>query len=429
MGRESFVRRLGTVLALTLVGLTALCVLRASATSQWSKRTGMDCVDCHSVFPRLNATGAKFLEDGYVLLSAHGAEAKEGESKAEAAEEGGLYLPNVNHLLGFRLNMTPLMLETNSLAVDSLGDRRSQFTIGNPVWVQFFVAGPIQKNISFFSELEYAQSAFKFNWFYFNFTRLAGTPGLNFQVGNISPLEFASMPNRLPQLPAIKGEAFLIKSANGKGDDALDMSSARPGVQYFGHVPALLVYAGVSPGKAARDNNQFVHGWGGLVLRAPEGTLGSLEGSNATIHYYTGTDTKGTGSAAGQRTDAFWRLSPQVNLRWTDKLDVQAAYVLAHDDNWGLVANPTEGFDFQGVAVEAGYMPRPEWHLGLHYDQYQSDNEVAGKPVLDFQRIVPALTYVFNQNFRATVYLEHDLLDRPAGTKVERVYLNLRTMF
>ena len=429
MGREGFVRRLIAVVALAAAGLAALCVLQAGATSQWSKRTGMDCVDCHSIFPRLNATGAKFLEDGYVMLSAHGAEAKEGEAKTEELEEGGLYLANVNHLLGFRLNMTPFQMETHSLAVDSLGEKRTRFTMGNPVWVQFFVAGPIQKNLSFFSELEYAQSAFKFNWFYFNFTRIAGSSGLNFQVGNISPLEFASMPNRLPQLPAIKGEAFLVKSANGKGDDAMDMSSARPGIQYFGHVPAMLVYAGVSPGKSATDNNQFVHGWGGVVARAPEGTLGSFEGSTATLHYYTGTDTKGTGSAAGQKTDPFWRFTPQVNVRWNDQIDVQAAYVLGHDDNWGLVASPTGGFDFHGVAVEAGYMPKPEWHFGLHYDQYRSDNEIAGKPVLDFNRIVPAITYILNQNFRATVYIEHDLLDRPAGTKVEKAYLNLRTMF
>jgi hypothetical protein len=425
MGRESARWKPQVALALVTIPLLAVLASPASATSQWSKRTGMDCVDCHNIFPRLNATGARFLEDGYVMQAAHGEQTK---SEAEG-EAGELYLPNVNHLLGFRLNLTPVMLETNSLAVDSLGDRRSQLTLGNPVWIQLFVAGPIQKNLSFFSELEYAQSAFKFNWFYFNFTRVAGTSGVNFQVGNISPLEFASMPNRLPQLPAIKGEAFLIRSAGGKGEDALDMSSARPGIQYFGHVPALLVYAGASPGKSARDNNQFLHGWGGLVARAPEGALGAFEGSTATLHYYTGTDTKGTGSAAGQRTDRFWRLSPQVNLRWSERVDIQAAYIQGHDDNWSLVANPTEEFDFKGVAVEAGYMPKPEWHFALHYDQYRSDNEVSGKPVLDFNRIVPAVTYVFNQSFRTSLYYEHDLLDKPAGQKVNRVYVNFRTMF
>ena len=32
-------------------------------------------------------------------------------------------------------------------------------------------------------------------------------------------------------------------------------------------------------------------------------------------------------------------------------------------------------------AIEAGIMPRPEWHLGIHYDNFESDREVAGKPV------------------------------------------------
>ncbi len=422
-------RGAGASIAAALLSIAWLWPAPAEGTSQWSRRTGSDCSRCHTIFPRLNSFGEQFLRDGYQSYPSH----KQGAEGAEAEEEedGGLSLSKVDHLLGFRVNITPIQLETNSIRPDSLGDLHPKWTLGNPNWIQFFVAGPVQKNISFFSELEFISSAFKFNWFYFNLTRLARTRALNLQVGNLSPLEFASYPNRLPQLPAIKGEVMLVKSSNGSGEASVDMSSVRPGVQYFGHNDWALAYAGVSPGPKPTQVNQFLNGWAGLVLKVPEGKGGGFEGSTATIHYYSGTDTKNTGpSSVKQITNHFTRLSPQVNIRYDERLDVQAAYVSAKETNRNLVASPTEDFDYAGVAIEAGYMPTTTWHFGLHFDDYDSDNEVAGKPVIEFQRIVPAVTYLLNENIRGSIYWEHNLLDpAPGAKKVEKVYFNVRTMF
>ena len=76
-------------------------------------------------------------------------------------------------------------------------------------------------------------------------------------------------------------------------------------------------------------------------------------------------------------------------------------------------------------------MPSDIWHLGLHYDNYSSDDKViaTGKPVLDYQRIVPAVTYIVNQNLRFTVYYEKDLTDKDESLKVDKAYLNIRVMF
>ncbi|MBI4552035.1 MAG: hypothetical protein HY710_07215, partial [Candidatus Latescibacteria bacterium] len=394
------------------------------------------CNSCHSVFPRLNQSGEDYLRNGYQLASSRrkaapsvsGREqAVEGES--ENGNSKGVFIESVNNLFGFRLNMTPVMMETHSLQKKAPpADKDTRLTVGSPLWIQMFVAGSIYRDISFFSELEYAQSAFKFNWFYFNFTNVADSRGLNFQVGNISPLEFASYPNRLPQLPNIKGEVMLIKSSNGAGEESIDMSSARPGVQYYGRNDWALVYAGMSPGTKATDVNQFPQYWTGLVLRATD-VAGDFEGTTATVHYYMGTDTKGTGTAT-QIENKFTRISPQVNIRYYDQVDVQAAYVFGKDKNRGLVTTPATEFKYKGVALEGGYMPRRMVHLGLHYDKYSSDNKLAsGKPVIEYHRIVPAVTYVINQNFRASVYYEKNLLDIPSAQKVDKLYLNLRTMF
>jgi hypothetical protein len=223
------------------------------------------------------------------------------------------------------------------------------------------------------------------------------------------------------------------------------MSSGRPGIQYYGHNNWGLLYLGATPGSKAVDVNQFLHFWGGLVFKLPANTIKGFDGSTATIHYYGGTDTKGTGTTPGpQIENKFTRISPQINIRFKEKLDLQAAYVMGTDENVALVANPAEDYKYNGVGFEGGYMASPKWHIGLHFDSYKSDAEIgsgnpgAGDPVVKFSRVVPAITYVINQNIRFTAYLEKDLLkDRdPSGNyigdaakTVDKIYINMRTMF
>jgi hypothetical protein len=414
------------IVSLPLFVLFIATAQPAGATSQWSRKTGMTCNACHSVFPRLNSYGDEYLRNGYQLAS----------PREQTRQEGEIFLENVENLLGFRINYTPIQLETHSFLEDSGQAKSTRLTLGSPVWIQFFVAGSIFDDISFFSELEYTKSAFKFNWFYFNFTNIAQSSALNFQVGNISPVEFASYPDRLPQLPNIKGEVFHVRPSSGKGENSTKIRDAHPGIQYFGRHEWALWYAGISPGVAATQVSQFNEYWGGLVLKMPDTGVPELEGSTVTIHVHTGTDTKYTGQEPSgpqmpQVENGWTRIVPSINLRYDEKLDIQAAYLIAHDDNWGLTAtNPME-LSFSGVAVEAGYMPTPLWHLGLHYDFYESDETDAttGDPILQFQRIVPAITYVLNQNFRFTVYYEKDLTDIiPSDQKVDRILLNCRVM-
>lgn len=421
-----------TMLTLVLAAATVLSLPQVGlATSQWSRETGMPCVTCHTVFPRLNAVGEDYLRNGYQMMAAHDQEANKEEA----------FLKRVSDLFGFRVNITPVQLETNAFQEDSAKAKETRVTLGNPIWLQMFVAGSVYRDVSFFSELEHSSGSFKFNWFYWNFTNLGKTRALNGQVGNISPLEFASYPNRLPQFPALKSEVMLKKSSDGKGEESIDMSSARPGLQYYGYSDWVLAYAGISPGTKATDVNQYLHYWAGLVFRLPENTIRGFEGSSATLHVYSGTDTKFTGFTGSstvtvdtvQQKNEFIRLSPQINIRYLGKLDIQAAYVSAKDDNWTLSTTPVE-WKYAGLAVEAGYMPNPRWQLGLHYDYYSSDSvftsgNYAGDPIWQYQRIVPGVGYVINQNIRFNVYYEKDLSDE-RGTKLsDKLYLNMRSMF
>lgn len=423
----SYYNRFTVVLSLLIFALLFSNVSLYS-TSQWSRKTGMNCFTCHSVFPRLNSFGEKFLKDGYQLES----EYKKDFKKAYPIDAGGTLLDEISNLFGFRLNMTPIQYEANSLQTDSV-TAKGKLTLGSPIWLQTFVAGSIYKDISFFGEFEFQSASFKFNWFYFNFTNLLGTSWLNFQVGNVSPQEFCSYPDRLPQLPALKGQIFKVVSSNKSGDNSIDMSSGKPGITYYGHNDFFTIYAGVTPGKSVSQISDNLYMYGGIVLAMPESISKDFAGSTLTFHYLGGTDTKGF-STGNPIENKITRISPQVNIRWNNSLDIQAAYVIAKDDNWFMAANK-QSLSFNGLAVDAGYLVNEDWHIAVHYDNYSSE-KIGNVKILDYQRIVPAITYIINGNFRLTLYFEYDMTkDKPnpitkeLNKNIQKLYLNIRTMF
>lgn len=423
-----------------IVLLLAVVIYQNSySTSQWSRKFNMSCSSCHLVFPRLNSFGDEFLKNGYQLESTY----KKNWEDGYAIDAGGVKLSNVDDIFGFRLNITPFKLETNSFQKDSGSAKENKITLANTDWIQFFVAGSIYKDVSFFTELEHTTSGFKTAWFYFNLTNILDSKLINFQIGRITPLEWASFPNRLPQLPAIKSEAMLIKSSDGKGDQSLDLSSVRPGVMYYGRTDDFTLYAGLTPGTEPANKDQFIDYWAGVVYKLPESISSEFGGSTVTLHYYSGTDTKNTGITSPdvkQIENNYTRISPQVNIRWNNKLDLQAAYILGTDANRSFLTSGYKDFNFTGIGVQAGYLMNEKIHLAMHFDQYESEDLITSgynkdKPVFEFMRVVPVATYIINENIRVSAYYEKNLTaDRfdTAGKKIDLVdkfYLNTRIMF
>jgi len=398
----------------------------ALATSQWAKKFNLSCQTCHTVFPRLNSYGEQFLRNGYQLESTY----KSNPDDQYSINADGVFLNNLSNLFGVRINFTPFLLETNSFQKDATSSKTSKITFSNPNWIQTFAAGSLFKDVSFFTEMQYNESSFHFSWYYLNFTNIGGTSAFNIQVGSLSPMQFTSYPNRLRMFAAIKNMSMDIKSSNGLGESSVNMSSARKGIQYYGYGDVFTVYAGISPGSKAASIGQTLGYWGGITLRMPSTSSRDFEGSTLTLHYYGGTDTKNTGATSvRQLENKYTRFSPQVTIRYNDKLDLQAAYVIAKDDNWYLVASPTSDFNYEGIGIAARYMIDDKWSCGIQYDKYDSDNQIAGVKVLDYNRLTPALTYILNGNMSVTAYYEANLLDLPTDTKVNKFYINLRAMF
>jgi hypothetical protein len=442
---------------LTNPGLLIGCLLvawpwDAGAVSQFTRKYNEPCSTCHNVFPRLNYYGERFLRNGYQKP-----DSEEGDGDKTGKKKVGdeLVIGKLEDWVGVRLNVTPFKAVTNTNTVN--GAKTTQYTVGNPDWMQLFVAGTIFKDVSIFIENEFASGSFKFNWYYLTFANLAGDLA-NIQVGNISPLLFASFPNRLPLHPALKNTAYQVRGSflapgGGKATTsagAIDTSSARPGAQYYGERGPVIWWAGLSPGSAGTDKDQFLNYWVGTRFEIIEDWESALEGSSVSLHYQTGTDTNA--DANPQARNDYFRVSPSLNLR-VGGFDLQAGYVYGEDENVKLAATGAElAARFDGFTAVAAYVGDSKWIPALQWDVTNLANAApvgafakpatpanpasgspgaAGAGITEVNKLTPTLTYLMRENLRITAYAGFDLLkDQPGHTEEQHEFIiNIRTMF
>ena len=156
-----------------------------------------------------------------------------------------------------------------------------------------------------------------------------------------------------------------------------------------------------------------------------------MEGSSATIWFYNGTDATNTGTGP-QITNAFTRISPQFNLRM-DNWDIQAAYVMASEDNWTLT-DPKGKLDYSGFTVVGSYL-MGKWYPTIMLDNITSDDN----PGMEVMKFIPALSYLWKENVRFGLYGQFDLreeveaadatAEKPAYTPKNDIQFNIRVMF
>lgn len=388
----------------------------ALAVSQWSRKYEVACTTCHTAFPRLNYYGEQFMLNGFQLPD----DDPDGDIAGKEELNEDTFIDKAGHWFGARLNLTPLQLKTDKITVD--GVEENQLGIGKTNWVQFFVAGSIFKNVSIFIEQEFKGHDFHFSWYHMGFHNLGGTSLLNFQVGNLSPLDFASMSNRLRIMAPVKADMFGVAGTGGvDAADNLSVSGYRPGIQYYGYKGPVVLWAGISPGKDASDINTDKHYWGGLKLQVTSEDS-AIQGSSASIWYYDASDGSEDPSVLNVTND-YSRLSLQGNLR-VGTFDLQAAYLDGSDDNWDL-SDPGLPVDWDGIALVASYVAG-KWFPAVAYDKVSSDDMLS----LEKQITTLSLAYHPRENWRLGLYARIDMeSDSDYHNKSHDIFFNIRTMF
>lgn len=429
--RQTSIIRTLAVATPMLAAAVLLSPEHSLATASWSAKYKVNCQTCHTpAFARLNLDGEKFLWNGYQNPDADEAD---GNTVGKQALGDNLSIDrNVRNWLMARLSINPIQAVTNGQVIDGK-DTVAKVTVGATPWVQLFVAGSIAKNISIYIENEFEANEYIMNWYYMNFTNLFGTKWANLQVGRISPVLFMPLPDRLPMMPAIGGPGVMrVKSSNGKGDASVDLRSARHGVQYYGYNGPIMVFAGASAGaKASYAGYPTDLGyWAGARLFVPESKdaqsfLGKLEGTSIGFEYMSGTDIKGTNT----KTENSWqRYMPGVNIRYADKIDIQASYVIGVEDNFALdtASAAKKELDLQGARIFASYYATDKWALQGSYDHYWTKNSLIAE---ERRMYFPVVTYFPRENIRISAYPGWDLRDVADNVKKYEFLTNIRVGF
>ena len=389
-----------TLVCLTALAVSFIWVGDASATSQASRRTGLDCSTCHNGFPRLNSFGEAYMRAGYtipdLMTSSDNADGTKSPKR--------LVLDSVSDYFGVRLNVDAV-----SWVDGGTGDDEVSF--GNDKWSQFFIMGPIADQFSFFTEIEITTSNTHHSWW-----KLGWHPNrkVNVVLGNQSPIDHSSFSNRLRILPAVKSAAYGLTTSGGAGVNSVNASSARPGIQIHGEIGEQFVYyTGISNGRG--QDTSMLNYWGGLRYYLP--TDGSFEGTSFSATYYTGSDLDAATEMI--ENDFSWWM-PAANLRFNG-FDLQVYGRLVTEDN--RLFDPAPGVmsvDYDGWGATAGWLLRD----GLIQPALQYD-EIDGSAVTsEVETLVAACSYFPRDNLRVAVYFQSDLVG-----DADKAFINVRMMF
>jgi hypothetical protein len=381
----------------------------AWATSQFAKKYGLACTSCHTLFPRLNFMGEKFMRDGYQF------DQDGNDNKQEINSR--LFVDELKHLFGIRLNVRAVEYKTNGINKGNKGvqEKESSLSFGETSWVQFFVAGSIYKNVSIFIENEINDDGeAHFSWYKLGFHNLFGPQGAaNLVIGQQAPMEWMPNSGRLRVIPDGENLAWGPSASAGNGEDSVSIKGSRPGISFYGIQGPVVYFAGVGPGDKAGagtdhtidDANNKINYWFGGKMEATEG---EFEGSSFAVFAMMGTDTLDT--ATNQIKNDFTRYSVQALGRMGDT-ELSASYTFGDDDNWELVngagaaalkaAGLSNEQEFSAIFLQAAHQfgADKEYYAAIRYEDLDYDDDTRDESV-DGQKLGLSLFYTPMENLK-----------------------------
>ncbi|MBI4041668.1 MAG: hypothetical protein HY390_07370 [Deltaproteobacteria bacterium] len=366
-------------------------VKNAEAVSQWSRKYKTSCTTCHTAFPRVNYYGERFMKNGFQDPDA---DEPDGGTLGKL-KKGNVDIGHLEDIFGARINLTPVTYQFNNLTVD--GRKKDKVSVGKFNWIQLFTAGTITKNISFFDELELAETSLKHGWFILGLHNLLDHKFINFQVGKISPTDWTSFSNRLRIFPEVSGMADKVAPSAGatSPEDAVAISSGQFGINYYGYYGPGVWALGFGNAKNTTDVNQFKNYWGSVKLEVAKEDS-QFSGSSLSFFAYRGTDSKST--ATEQRNNIYYRFQPSFNIRWKD-WDVIGSYLYADEENFTLAATD-QPEHFYGETLLVTKLLKQKYLLGIQLDEINQAFETPGVKNIEQRRLVTHASWLLRDNLR-----------------------------
>jgi len=426
-----------------LVGTVAIIAMpaqQAQAVASWSRLYKMGCTGCHSTMPRLNYFGEKLMlrgneldrmrvsdlpkqhvevETGARCTSCHNNGSKGRDVGAEPVAEN-LFLHAVSNLLSFRTKITLAAVEANKLTEG--GQKNSLVTLGKGDWVQFWVAGPVAKNVTMRIEAELAEGkTVGLHNYAVAFSNVLGAPEglLNLRVGGFTHGEWLSISDQKRAFSP-HFDLFEISSSGGTGEDAYKVAGAEPAAELYGYRGLLTYNVGASNGKSTAAVNSDLNYWSSARLYLANS--GPFAGSSISGSYVAGTDSKNSALETIQK-DSFRRYLVSGGLRY-GALDLAGTLVNGTDDNWDLKTGKVN--DFGGWFVQALYTATDKFTPGMIFQRSWSDDAKIEK-----HHMLTGANYYMRQNQFISVYYDHDLhaTDATHPVRLHAFLVQYRAMF
>ena len=449
-------KRIGILFCVALLLTFSFSPKQAFAVASFSRMYKMSCLACHTNTPRINYFGEKLLARGYEMDRMTQADQPAGHVKTEASctschnsgkpsdAVGGekfspnLFLDKVSNYLSLRLKFTPLKLTTNAMTQE--GKKETKITVGNSNWIQFWVAGPIAKNIALRAEAELSNGgSVGLHNYAVAFSNIIPDGLLNLRVGGFTHGEWLSVSDQ-KRFFAPHFNIYNVKSAAGKGEDTFKVAGAEPAIEAYGYAGPVVYQLGVSSGKKAGDVNKYKNYWG--TARLYLATSGKLAGTNISASYVSGVDTTEHATIKYKVTtidgenieipktitipiqkDNFHRYIVSAILRYAP-LEIMGSYVVGRDGNWDL----STGIDneFSGGFVQAILSVTKKLDLGAIYQNTTSDD-----PSIKYNHCLVGGNYYMRENMMISTYYDFDLLgeSKTHPDKQSTLAVNFRAMF
>jgi len=190
--------------------LLVFTVNSANAVPAFARKYNANCSLCHSNEPRLTPFGQRFLENGYQMPSTM--DGAETSKMILEGAQGPVTLDTLSTMMAVRIRADIQRATFREISPEMKAEQVDErLSIEVPKIINFFFAGTVTKNISYFMESEYntmdavdGETSLIFERTFVQFSNLGGAQGVtNIKIGRFDPSFLFAFPTHRQQLNPI----------------------------------------------------------------------------------------------------------------------------------------------------------------------------------------------------------------------------------
>jgi hypothetical protein len=407
LGEVAMKKTVLVVMSLAFLWIAFVTSKNAYAIPAWARKYKTSCATCHASFPKLNAFGRSFLNNGYQFPG--GAEEDKDQVREETVSMGSEAYKRVwpdaiwPNILPAGVPLA-VIIEAETAYDPNAPEGEPKITFDDiPGEVEILTGGNFGDNISFFGELEIKGGEAELEMAHISFDNILPNNGLSLKIGKMVPYVTPFSNMRRLTMPYWYATRPL-------GSNQWNFDRAQQGFEIRGLLSqARLVYsAGLVEGRnnlSNGDKDFYFHAgykWGGLQLngvREATGAGASKPWEDNSVRL-DGFFYSGRATLAGGQKDDFTQIGGSLDV-YINRWNLSALVAVQNDDR------PVVGTNVDGTGthfmVEGTYVLYPWLLPNLRYERFKA---TLGDQSETEQRFVPGVVALIRANVKALIATE-----------------------